>query len=112
QAAADVIAMTSGALDALRIPVLKGRLITGRDGAGAAPVVLVNETEARQFWPGGIDPIGRTIEMREWGAPYPATVVGIVGDVRQAAPEQPPAPALFYPLAQCRPIPRSQVAVV
>src|SRR6185503_3546844 len=112
QAAADVIAMTSGALDALRIPVLKGRLITDRDGAGAAPVVLVNETAARQFWPAGIDPIGRTIEMRDWGAPYPATVVGIVGDVRQAAPEQPPGPAVFYPLAQFPQTTLTQTVVV
>jgi len=112
QAAADVIAMTPGALDALRIPVLKGRLITDRDGAGAAPVVLVNETAARQFWPAGIDPIGRTIDMRDWGAPYPATVVGIVGDVRQAAPDQPPAPAVFYPLAQFPETTLTQTVVV
>jgi hypothetical protein len=38
--------------------------------------------------------------MRDWGSPYRATVVGIIGDLRQAAADQPPAPAMFYPMAQ------------
>jgi hypothetical protein len=27
-----------------------------------------------------VDPIGRTIEMLDWGSPYRATVIDIVGD--------------------------------
>jgi putative ABC transport system permease protein len=100
QLAADVIAATPGTFAALRIPLVRGRLMTDRDSAGAAPIALVNETAARQFWPAGVDPIGRTIEMRDWGAPYRATVVGIVADVRQAGPDQPASSAVFYPFAQ------------
>jgi putative ABC transport system permease protein len=100
QADADVITATPGLFTALRIPLVRGRSITDLDRSGAQPVALVNETAARQFWPAGVDPIGRTIEMRDWGSPYSATVIGIVGDVHQAGPDQPSAPAVYYPLAQ------------
>ena len=100
QSFADVIATSPGVLQAFRISLLRGRSISDRDDSGAARVALVNETAARQFWPADVDPIGRTIEMRDWGSPYRATVVGIVGDLRQAAADQPPAPAVFYPMAQ------------
>jgi ABC-type antimicrobial peptide transport system permease subunit len=52
------------------------------------------------LWASGVDPIGRAIEMRDWGAPYIATVVGIVGDVRQNGPDQAIEPIVYYPLAQ------------
>src|SRR5262249_403009 len=100
QASADVIAATSAAFTVFRIRLVRGRLISDLDRAGAAPVVLVNETAARQFWPAGIDPIGRGLEMRDWGAPYRATVIGIVADVRQAGADRPVSPAVFYPFAQ------------
>jgi len=100
QASADVIATTPAAFTVFRIPLVRGRLITDLDRAGAAPVVLVNETAARQFWPAGIDPIGRGLEMRDWGAPYRATVIGIVADVRQAGADRPVSPAVFYPFSQ------------
>jgi putative ABC transport system permease protein len=95
-----VITATPGLFTALGIPLVRGRSISDLDRRGAQPVALVNETAARQFWPAGIDPIGRTIEMRDWGSPYTATVIGIVGDVRQAAPDQAAAPAVYYPLAE------------
>jgi len=100
QLTADVVTASPRLFAALRIPLVRGRLFTDLDRAGGAPAAVVNETAARQFWPVGIDPIGRTIEMRDWGSPYSATVVGIVGDVRQQGPDQPVSPAVFYPFAQ------------
>jgi putative ABC transport system permease protein len=99
-AIADVVPLTPGAIAALRIPLVRGRLFVERDRAGAAPVALVNASAGRAFWPAGVDPIGRSITMRDWGAPYRATVVGIVGDVHQAGPDAPVAPAVYYPFAQ------------
>ena len=49
--------------------------------------------------PGPI-PIGRAITMRDWGEPYRATVIGIVGDVHQAGPDRVVSPTVYYPFAQ------------
>jgi putative ABC transport system permease protein len=64
------------------IPVLKGRAFTEQDKAGAPPVVIVNETLARRYWPNQ-DPIGKRIrftgpiEKNPW-----IQVVGVVKDVK------------------------------
>jgi predicted permease len=99
-ATADVVPLTPGAFASLRIPLVRGRLFVDGDRTGAAPVAVVNASAAREFWPAGIDPVGRSITMRDWGAPYRATVVGIVGDVHQASPDAPVTPAVYYPFAQ------------
>src|SRR6185437_15737176 len=53
----DVRQVTSDYLRLLRIPLLKGRYLTADDRAGSTPVMLVNETAARKYWPGQ-DPLG------------------------------------------------------
>ncbi|MGH9630723.1 MAG: ADOP family duplicated permease, partial [Bryobacteraceae bacterium] len=78
--------ITPGYFRTLGIPVRRGREFTARDNiAGAPPVVIINESFARRFWPAyprGQDPIGG--HMREgmdrtgW-----LQIVGIVADVRQ-----------------------------
>ena len=69
---------------AMDIPLLKGRALTEQDTDKTQMVALVNETMARQLWPGQ-DPIGKRIkfpgsEKRE--QPW-RTVVGVVRDVKQ-----------------------------
>jgi predicted permease len=90
----------AGVLSRLRIPLIRGRLFTAADRHGAAAVLLLNETAVRRFWPDGTNPIGRRITMKDWGTPYVAEVVGVVGDVHQAGPEVPVNPAAHYPVAQ------------
>ena len=43
--------ISDGYFDAFKIPILRGRDFTERDDGGAAPVVIINQTMARQFWP-------------------------------------------------------------
>lgn len=97
---ADVVTVTPALLDVLRIPLRRGRRFSDTDREGAQPVMLINEAAARRFWPDGTDPVGLTITMRDWGAPYAARVIGIVGDVHQNGLETEVAPAAYYPLAQ------------
>jgi len=97
---ADVVTASPDLFVTLRIPLVRGRVFAATDSRGAQPVMVVNETAARQLWGPGLDPIGRAVEMRDWGAPYAATVIGIVGDVRQNGPDQPVDPVVYYPLAQ------------
>jgi predicted permease len=97
---ADVVTVTPGLFAALQIPLVRGRVFDATDRRGTQPVIVVNAMAARRLWASGVDPIGRAIEMRDWGAPYIATVVGIVGDVRQNGPDQAIEPIVYYPLAQ------------
>ncbi|MGH7574107.1 MAG: FtsX-like permease family protein, partial [Longimicrobiales bacterium] len=69
---------TPGFLEALGIPLVRGRAIERRDQETAAHVVWVNETFARRFL--GDDPIGEQIQLGE-DSPW-LDVVGVVGDVR------------------------------
>ncbi|HKX30167.1 MAG TPA: ABC transporter permease, partial [Blastocatellia bacterium] len=48
--------------ETMGITVLAGREFNSRDGRGAPPVVVVNETMARRFWPGQ-SPLGRRLRL-------------------------------------------------
>jgi putative ABC transport system permease protein len=64
------------------IPILRGRGVTEQDTETSAPVVVISEATARQFWPNE-DPIGREIRFDSSPEERPRQVVGIVGNVKQ-----------------------------
>ena len=78
-------AVTPGYLQALGVPLKRGRLIEPRDRAGAPPVVVINESMARQYFP-GLEPIGQRMQIGTEPDPEFGTmeVVGVVGDVKQS----------------------------
>jgi len=82
----------------MRIPLLRGRGFTAADRADAAPVAVVNETMARQLWPGAY-PVGRTLRMFSEGKPW-VTVVGVVRDVRSNGLLVDVPAVMYFPHAQ------------
>jgi putative ABC transport system permease protein len=86
--------VTSDYHRALKIPVRAGRLFEPQDRAGAAPVVILNETAARKFFPER-NAIGQVIEIDE-----NRTIVGVVGDVHQISLETDALPEAYVPIAQ------------
>jgi predicted permease len=97
--------------DLFEIPVLRGRHFDDRDKLGSPPVVIINEAMTRKYWPNS-DPLGRQIEIGEGVGPEfadaPRQIVGIVHNVREDGLDQPPAPAMYLPLAQ---VPDSETAL-
>jgi putative ABC transport system permease protein len=85
--------VTPGYFPALGIPLVRGRALDARDAEGDAPVILVNETLARRFWPDQ-DPIGRRIRR---GDDSLLEVVGVVGDVRQVGLSQDARSEIYLP---------------
>jgi putative ABC transport system permease protein len=83
-------AVTPGYFQAMGIPLLEGRDFLSGDTAEAPGVVIVNETFARQHWPGQ-DPIGRRLQAGQGSGRW-MTVVGIVKDIRHYGPARPPRP--------------------
>jgi predicted permease len=92
---ADFRRISSGYLPTMGIKLLQGRLISDRDVRGAPPVVLIDETLARQYWPNA-SPIGR--RMRLWGEFR--EVVGIVSPVRHYGLAKQPEPTIYAPFEQ------------
>ncbi len=78
----------------MRVPLVAGRYLLASDRPGAPTAVVINETGARQIWPRE-SAVGKRIQM-EWGDTLVAVVVGVVGDVRLAGPDQPVDRATLY----------------
>ena len=95
--------VSPGYFDVFRIPLLRGRLFTNRDDAGAARVVVINEGLAKQFWPKG-DAVGQRITIGKGVGPEfeepPREIIGIVGDVRNQGLGENPDPIMYVPVAQ------------
>lgn len=95
----DVRLTTPGYLSSMRISILRGRDFTESDAAGRAPVILISETMAKEFWPGE-DPIGKRLTLTFF-PDVVREIVGIVGDVKMDGLDQTrPSAALYMPLAQ------------
>jgi putative ABC transport system permease protein len=77
------------------IALLQGRLLSDRDVRDTPPVILIDETLARQYWPNQ-NPIGR--RMRLWGEFR--EVVGIVSQVHHYGLEKEPEPTIYAPYEQ------------
>jgi predicted permease len=96
----NVTYVTPEYFEALRIPVVRGRVFTAADAEGRAPVIVVNQSFVRRHSPDQ-DPIGR--EMQHSGTAW--TIVGIVGDVQQKVMfgnygPVAPTPAAYVPVTQ------------
>ena len=85
----------------MRIPLIAGRYLTDADRRGGERVLVVTQAAARRFWPKG-DALGKylTLGARPSKDDVEGTVVGIVGDTRDAALSEDPEPAAFFPLDQ------------
>jgi putative ABC transport system permease protein len=80
-------AVTAGYLETMRIPLRRGRALNDRNAAGAPVAVLLNEAFANRIFPGG-NALGQRVrlgpDMGHADRPW-ATVVGIVGNVKQVS---------------------------
>jgi predicted permease len=95
-------AISPGYLRAMGVRLESGRDFTDRDHAGAAGVVIVSESLARQLWTNE-EPLGQqlSIESRPIETDW-LTVVGVVDDVRQNGLKEDVAPAVYQPYQQAR----------
>lgn len=81
----------------LGIPLKEGRAFAATDDAKAPIVAIINETLRRRLWPNE-SPIGKRVSGDD-GATW-ATIVGVVGDVRDFGLDHPVSTEIFAPIAQ------------
>jgi len=97
QTNAQYLPVTPGYSQTLQIPLKAGRTFTDQDNLQNTKVVIVNETLARQLWPGE-NAIGRRLVI--WrDEKFPREVVGIIGDTKQAL-DKDAGNQMYVPYAQ------------
>jgi predicted permease len=82
------MSMSPGFVAATGMHLLEGRDLSATDEDPAPPVVLINESMARQYWPAG-DAVGARVRIGPGTTGPWITVVGVVADIRQHGPTQP-----------------------
>ena len=80
-------------LDVMGVRLRKGRGLTEHDTGEAPGVALINETLARQCFPGQ-EPIGKQIIL-DRNPPRAREVVGVVADLRYVTPDKEPVPEIY-----------------
>ena len=89
--------------EAVGARLIEGRFLNAGDGIGGTPVVAINQTMARTFWPKE-SAIGHRVRIEgpkgEW-----RTVVGVVADIKNAGLDRPTGTELYIPVLQSSTIP-------
>lgn len=96
--------VSPGYFEIFKIPVKQGRTFVDRDDSHGQPVVIINESMAKQYWPkstaiGERLIIGRGV-MREFADEPERQIIGVVGDSHDNGLNNDPGPKMFIPQAQ------------
>ena len=87
---------SAGMVDAMGIPMVKGRFFNDSDTASAPMVAVVNEAFVKKYLHGQ-DAVGHLISLAD------AHIVGVIADVKQNRVTQPTRPEVYFCLAQMKP---------
>ncbi|MFC5862143.1 ADOP family duplicated permease [Acidicapsa dinghuensis] len=97
------LAVSPGYLSVFEIPLLRGRDFNQNDSGTSPPVVIINQTMGKMFWPRQ-NPLGQQILLGKGMPPMfadrPREVVGIVGDVLTDGLDATVQPMAIVPQAQ------------
>ena len=97
--ATDVRVCDNGYFQAMRVPLVSGRLFSERERHAKANVVIVNETLARHFFPSG-DALGKSLVISMNLPNVPTEIIGIVGDVKSGGFASETHPMTYWPHPQ------------
>lgn len=97
--AATYNAITPHYLAAIGAVLLKGRDLAETDSATSDAVVLISQALERRYF-AGRDAIGQHLEMRVGSVTYRPRIVGVVRDIAQLRPDEPPRVTIYQPHAQ------------
>ncbi|MGH7653627.1 MAG: ADOP family duplicated permease [Gemmatimonadaceae bacterium] len=91
--------VSPGYIEAMRIPLIRGRSITAADRRGQPMIALVNESFAKKYWPGE-DALGQLISLMDPIKGPWLQVVGIVGDVKHLSLSSTKVDGVYIPESQ------------
>jgi predicted permease len=90
--------VTPAFFETLKMPIVRGRGFTAHDTGTSTRVIIVNETLARQMWPGE-DPIGKRLVVPRWDGRL-WEVVGVARDSKYIAVFEGPLPHMYFSMEQ------------
>jgi len=90
-----------GLVDALGIPMLRGRFFTEDDTDSSPAVVVVNEAFVKKYLPGQ-NPLDHTLRMGD-GRFEAMHIVGVIGDLKQSTVTDDTKPEMYFCLSQIEP---------
>ncbi len=99
----DISSVTPGAIQAMGIPLLRGRYFTAGDNEDSEPVCIIDATMAKANWPNE-DAIGKHISVdarnNDPNDPIWRKIVGVVAHVKNYGVDQPSRVETFVDYAQ------------
>ena len=78
----DISGVTPDYFAALKIPLRSGRVFSNQDQQSTQPVMVIDETLAKQYWPNE-DPVGKHMRLGGPETPW-STIIGVVGHVKSS----------------------------
>jgi predicted permease len=90
--------ISDGYFKAMGVPIHAGRDFTERDVPSSEHVIIINESLAKELWPGQhVDPVGQVMAVDG-----DRRIVGVVGDVHHLALEEKSGSEFYIPMRQTR----------
>jgi putative ABC transport system permease protein len=96
---ADYVAVSPNYFHVVGVPLLRGRNFSDQDAMSAPKVAIISQDLARIYFPHQ-DPIGQHLIFGFPDSNVKREIVGVVGDMRDAALNQIPGPMLYVPFPQ------------
>jgi predicted permease len=88
---------TPGIFSAIGHVLMRGRLLSREDGPEDEVVVVANQALAERDF-GGADPVGKRFHL--FSDTTYATIVGVVGNIKNVGPERDPQPEVYFSYRQ------------
>jgi putative ABC transport system permease protein len=100
---ADIAVVDAEYFRTMEVPLITGRNFTRSDTYKTQAVAVIDQTLARQYWPGK-DPIGQQLKFGFGRGVQGVTIIGVAGDVKSDGFEAPSVPHIYVVLGQFAPV--------
>ena len=100
---ADIAVVDTQYFRTMEVSLITGRNFTDLDTYQTKPVAVIDQTLARQYWP-GVNPLGQEIKFNFGRGLQGLTIVGVAGDIKSDGFEAPSVPHIYVALGQFAPV--------
>jgi putative ABC transport system permease protein len=99
---ADYFSITPNYFATMKIPVVRGRDFNPHDTVSTTPVIIINQTMVRRYFPNE-EPIGKRITLDFVPDERSREIIGVVGDTRTNRLQKEPIPTVYVAHVQQTP---------